>query len=133
MPFDKFLELGYRYGSPVLYSAAFFFVLYKFAVRVLNGYDAREKSYASMINIGIANNTAALAELTKTQLLNLQMMERISKDQKDGFDRQYEGAKYLREEHKEIIGMIAQGQRDAAEARERIMGKIDDNECKAKP
>ena len=132
MPFDKFLELAYRYGSPVFYSAVFAFGLYKLGVRVLNSYEKREMSYAAIINTGMANITSALQELSKAQQLNLQMYERVSKELKDGFDRQHDASKYLREEHKEIIGLIAQGQRDAAEARERIMGKIDESECRAK-
>lgn len=132
MPFDKFLEYGYRYGSPLLFACALMFAFYKVGMRILDSYERREASYGNIINTGMASITLALQELSRTHQIHLQMFERISKDLKDGFDRQYENSKYLREEHKEVVGLIAQGQKDAMEARERIMGKLSDQECKAK-
>ncbi len=132
MGFDKFIELAYRYGSPVFYSALFAFGLYKLGVRVLNTYDLRERAYSTTINVGMANITSALQELSKTHQLNLQMYERISKDLKDGFDRMHEMGNHQREEHKQLLSKVEQGQKEASEARERIMDKISDGECRAK-
>lgn len=128
---DKFLELLYRYGCPVVYSGAFFWVLYKFGTRILDSYERRENSYAQMINTGMAAITAQLVELGKTHQLSMQMYERISKDLKDGFDRMLEANKYQRDEHKEILAAIADGEKTAGEAREKIVTTLAGHTCKA--
>jgi hypothetical protein len=131
MPIEQWLEMSYRYGSPVVYSGVFIFILYKFGVRMLDSYERREASYATMINSGMAGITAQLQELSKAHLVHLQMYERISTNTRDGFDRMLEANKYQREEHREIIECIADGEKAAGDAREKILTHLAGNTCKA--
>lgn len=132
MPLDKLLEALYRYGSPTVYSAVFMIVLYKFGIRVLNSYEKRESVYSTTITTGMASITHALQELSAAHQLHLQMYERISKDMKDGFDRMHDMGKYQRDEHKELLEKIADSEKVAENAREKIISAIGDTECRAK-
>ena len=110
MPFEKFLELAYRYGSPLVYSGVFLFGLYKFSIRILNSYDKREEKYVSLIDGTMKHVTDALLKVHEScnsnHQVDLLILERISKEIKDGFERMYEADKYQREEHKEILTKI---------------------------
>lgn len=130
MPFKEFLELLYKYGSPVVYSGVFMVMLYKFGMRILDSYERREISYGNIINTGMAAITAALTEVNKTSLMHLQMYQQLTQGMKDGFDRVQEANKYQRDEHKEIIQAINDGEKSAQEARERIVLAVKDG-CKA--
>lgn len=131
MPFKDFLELTYKYGSPVVYSAVFIFMLYKFGMKILDSYERREISYGNIINTGMAAITTSLIEINKTSLMHLQMYGKISQDVKDGFDRMLDANKYQRDEHKEILGAIADGESNAQDAREKILLTVKDG-CKVK-
>lgn len=130
MPFKDLLELLYKYGSPVVYSAIFMVMLYKFGMRILDSYERREISYGNIINTGMAAITASLVEINKTSLMHLQMYGQITQNMKDSFDRMSEANKYQRDEHKEIIAAINDGEKAAGDAREKILLAVKDG-CKA--
>lgn len=58
---------------------------------------------------------------------------RLSQDVKEGLAQIHQAAQYQREEHRQMVALMEDSRRASEEARERILGHIKDQKCKALP
>lgn len=58
---------------------------------------------------------------------------RLSQDVKEGLAQIHQAAQYQREEHRQMVALMEDSRRSSEEARERILGHLKDQKCKALP
>lgn len=127
-------ELIYRFGFPVAGCVLLGWVMYKVGMKILDSYERRETVFSKIINEGMKTISDQVSQMNAANVgahqMQVAMLQQMEKNQKDGFDRMVDTAKYQREEHKEMIKMILDGQKSAETAREAIMDMVKEASCK---
>lgn len=131
MELKSLLEAVYKYGSPMVYSGVFLFILYKLGGRILTSYEKREIQYAEMINVGIKGLTESQHLLSQSIAANTSAIQETTRNMKDGFDRMSKANEFHRSDLERIAKKIDDGHEKAEIAREKIINTITENECQA--
>jgi len=128
---EKAIAAANQYGIATVLCILMIGVLCWVLKWVFDTSSRRETALANIINTGLTSLTASISDLSKNIQANTLMIQEVARNMKDGFDAVHKLAGYQRDEHKEILEKMTDGERAAEAAREKIINAISDGECRA--